>query len=164
MDSDTRHRIGVNEGTIFKVMGLHIAIWGYIHGCVYRQGMERISSVGKFVNIDGYRHDLIIGITDKCGCTLIDGHSAIWIHADQFSLTAGISDWTGGRVNGKGRYVFLNCMWFFPNENNTTDSVAAIFVCDIASNIRNHSDVRWSERTDIVDIVNRERGLINAIL
>ena len=71
MDSDTWHSIGVNECAIFKIMGLHIAIRGYICGRVYRQGMERISSVGKFVNIDGYRHNLIIGVPDKCGRTVI---------------------------------------------------------------------------------------------
>ena len=65
MDSDTWHSIGVNECAIFKIMGLHIG------NRVYRQGMERISSVGKFVNIDGYRHNLIIGIPDKCGRTVI---------------------------------------------------------------------------------------------
>ena len=159
MDSDAWHPIGVNESTIFKVMGLHK------RNRVYRQGMECISSVGEVVNIDGYRHNLIFGIADKCGHTLIFSRSAVWIHAYQFCLTTGISDWTGRRINGKDGDVVLKRAWLIRNCDNTTNSVAAIFVRNnLTCDISNRSDVRRTERTDIVNVVNRERSCINVIL
>ena len=159
MDRDTWHPIGVNEGTTFKVMGLLIRNWSR----VYRQGMERISAVGKRVNIDGYRHNLIIGIANKCGRTHIliirygIRYGAVWIHANQSCLTAGISDWTGRRINGKDSDVVLKRAWLIRNCDNTTNSVAAIFVHNnLTCDISNHSDMRRTERTDIVDVINGE--------